>query len=263
MTSIGCSSLLFAGHDRTKTLLSLKEVGIASVDLWSIPNWVEHVRLDEDEPEHIANEVMEAGLRICALSIYTADPQRLCRGVEFAAQLGVPMVVNGAKGQDWDEMAEFLRPALNAAAKTGVKLAIENHSDTLLDSSDRVLEFCRRFPADLVGITFAPPHCFVLGERPNEWVHRFADRILLLYLWDVAPQNHGLSWWRKHWNKFPAEQFPGNGILDFQGLVDAIKVSGCNAEKVICLHGTENWDIAQLQWHLQMALKFLKEIGLD
>ncbi|MCS7193290.1 MAG: hypothetical protein NZ937_09970, partial [Armatimonadetes bacterium] len=97
---------------------------------------------------------------------------------------------------------------------------------------------------------------------PNEWIHRFSDRILLLYLWDVSPRNSGLAWWRKHWHDYPDEQFPGKGKLDFQGLADALKVSGCNAHKVICLHGTEDWSILQLQSNLQTALQFLQNIGL-
>ncbi|GBC99945.1 hypothetical protein HRbin17_02478 [bacterium HR17] len=262
MSDIGCSSLLFAGHDRATTLRALRDVGMSSVDLWSIPNWVEHVRLDSDDPHGVADEVRQAGLSVCALSLYTNDPQRLRKGVEFAAQLGAQMVVNSAQGRTWDELAEFLCPALDAAAQTGVKVAVENHTDTLLDSSDRAVEFCRRFPADLVGIAFAPPHAVVVGERPNEWVHRFAERILLLYLWDVAPHNRGLAWWRRRWHEFPAEQFPGNGIADFRALSDAVRVSGCNAEKVICLHGTERWSVAELQAHLQATLQFLREVGL-
>ncbi|MCS7192809.1 MAG: sugar phosphate isomerase/epimerase [Armatimonadetes bacterium] len=263
MAGIGCSSLLFACHDRATTLQVLRDVGIESVDLWSFPNWVEHVKLDSDEPERIAEEVKQMGLRVCALTLYTSDPQRLKKGVEFAYRLKAPIVVNGVQGRSWDEFEEFLRPAMDSLSQTGVKLAIENHTDNLLDSSDRAAEFCRRFPADLIGITFAPTHCFVIGERPNDWIHRFSDRILLLYLWDVSPRNCGLAWWRRNWNKFPEEQFPGNGALDFQAIADAIKVSGCKAEKVICLHGTESWSSDQLKSHLQTALKFLQSIGLS
>lgn len=262
MYSLGCSSLLFAGHDRTITLQAMKEVGIGEIDLWSIPNWAEHVKLDADDPEEIANEVQGAGLQVCALSLYTSDPQRLRLGLEFAAKLGAPMVVNGTRGQSWDELAEFLRPALEVAERTGVKLALENHTDTLLDSSDRIEELCRRFPADLVGIAFAPPHCVVIGERPNDIVHRFADRILLLYLWDVSPRNRGLAWWRKHWHEFPEEQFPGSGIVDFQALADAIRITGYKGKLVICLHGTESWGVEKLKMHLKACREYLRHLNL-
>jgi sugar phosphate isomerase/epimerase len=218
--------------------------------------------LDADDPTAIAAELQQTGLHPCALSLYTRDPQRLQMGVEFAAKLKAPMVVNGTVGRDWDELETFLRPALDAAAQTGVRLAIENHTDTLLDASDRMAEFCRRFPADLVGIAFAPPHAWVVGERPNELVHRFADRLLLVYLWDVAPQNRGLAWWRKHWHEFPEAQFPGKGSLDFVALADALQVTGCQAQRVICLHGTEPWGIEQLQAHLRETLTFLRDCGL-
>ena len=262
MADLGVSSLLFAGHSRVTMLEALQAVGISAVDLWSIPGWAEHVRLDADDPAAVAAELQQTGLHPCALSLYTHDPQRLQMGVEFAAKLKVPMVVNGAVGRDWDELATFLRPALDAAAQTGVRLAIENHTDTLLDASDRMAKFCRRFPADLVGIAFAPPHAWVVGERPNELVHRFADRLLLVYLWDVAPQNRGLAWWRKHWHEFPEAQFPGKGALDFVALADALRVTGCQAQRVICLHGTEPWSIEQLQAHLREALTFLRDCGL-
>ncbi len=262
MINLGVSSLLFAGYDRGTMLEALRAIGILAVDLWSIPGWAEHVRLDSDDPAAIVGELQPKGLRPCALSLYTSDPERLRRGVEFAAKLGAPMVVNGIVGRDWDEFATFLRPALDAAAQTGVRLAIENHTDTLLDSSDRIAEFCRRFPADLVGIAFAPPHAWVVGERPNELVHQFADRFLLVYLWDVAPQNRGLAWWRKYWHAFPEAQFPGKGVLDFIAFADALRVTGCRAQQVICLHGTESWSVEQLQRHLQQATAFLEECGL-
>jgi len=262
MGSLGVASLLFAGHERAKVVEALRSIGVAAVDLWSIPGWAEHVRLDEDDPIAIAAELQQNGVRPCALSLYTRDPQRLRRGVEFAARLGAPIVVNGAVGRDWGELATFLRPALDAAAQTGIRLAIENHTDTLLDSGDRMAEFCRRFPADLVGIAFAPPHAWVVGERPNELVHRFADRLLLVYLWDVAPQNRGLAWWRQHWHEFPEAQFPGEGILDFVALADALQRTSCPAQQVICLHGTELWSTEQLQRHLQKALTFLQKIAL-
>ena len=143
-------------------LEALRAVGISAVDLWSIPGWAEHVRLDADDPTAIAAELQQTGLHPCALSLYTRDPQRLQMGVEFAAKLKAPMVVNGTVGRDWDELATFLRPALNAAAQTGVRLAIENHTDTLLDASDRMIAGRQR------------PHGGILSAFPRRFGgHRF------------------------------------------------------------------------------------------
>ncbi|MCS7224666.1 MAG: sugar phosphate isomerase/epimerase [Armatimonadetes bacterium] len=259
--SVGCASLLFAHHHLDNCLMALTDVGLQGVDLWAIPNWAEHIRLGVDDPAEIKEKVQQLGLKIQAVSVYTADRERLALAAKVAAQIGAPMVVNGAVGRTWDELKEFLDPALKVCDETGVKIAVENHTDSLVDTIDRMEELTRRFPKDRVGIAFAPPHSFVVGEPPHWVIRRLWERILLLYLWDVSPRNTGLAWWRANWHKWAEEQFPGAGRLDFLALADALSRFPFQGELVFCAHGTEPWDAERLKEHLHQSLTYLRSIG--
>ncbi len=258
--AVGCASLLFAHHHLDTCLMALTDVGLQGIDLWSIPNWAEHIRLGQDDPDEIKEKVQQFGLKIQALSVYTSDPERLALAVGVAGHLGAPMVVNSAVGRDWDELKEFLSPALKACEATGVRVAIENHTDTIVDSGPRMEELIRRFPASLIGIAFAPPHSLVVGEPAHTIVRRLADRILLLYLWDASYRNGGLAWWRENWHRYPEEQFPGQGQADFVALGDAVHRCGFSGELVFCAHGTEPWDAQKIKEHLHQSLTYLRQI---
>ena len=264
MSELSCASLIFSGHSRTETLAALAKLDIRWIDLWDVPHLhAQHVNMLQDDPEQIRRELESFGIRPSALSIYTNDPVRLQAALPFAAGIGAPAVIFNSWGQNVAEFAAFLEPYAEQAARQNLIVAVENHTDNPIDSSDRMRELFRRVSAPNTGVALAPPHSIVVGEPVEDVIRYLGEKLVHFYLWDVAPQNRGLAWWRKYWNDYPAEQFPGNGSLDFTPIITVLQEINHSRPLNFCLHGSHNWSISQITDALEQSIRYLTSHGLE
>jgi sugar phosphate isomerase/epimerase len=96
---------------------------------------------------------------------------------------------------------EKLKPQIEKAAETKVRLAIENHGDALLDSLDSFKAFVDLNPApQQVGLGIAPYHLQNIKAPVDDVIRTAGSQLLFFYAWQAAP---GI------------EQLPGHGPADF------------------------------------------------
>jgi sugar phosphate isomerase/epimerase len=96
---------------------------------------------------------------------------------------------------------EKLKPQIEKAAENKVRLAIENHSDAMLNSPDSFKAFLDLNPAPKhVGLGIAPYHLQNIKAPVDEVIRMAGSQLLFFYAWQSAG---GMK------------QLPGHGPADF------------------------------------------------
>ena len=82
---------------------------------------------------------------------------------------------------------EKLKPQIEKAAETKVRLAIENHGDALLNSPDSFKAFVDLNPAPQhVGLGIAPYHLQNIKAPVDEVIRTAGSQLLFFYAWQAA-----------------------------------------------------------------------------
>ena len=103
---------------------------------------------------------------------------------------------------------ERLKPQIDKAAETKVRLAIENHNNALLSSPDSFKAFVDLNPAlQHVGLAIAPYHLQNLKASVEDVIRTAGSQLLFFYAWQSAP---GMG------------QLPGHGPADFVPWIKAL-----------------------------------------
>ena len=103
---------------------------------------------------------------------------------------------------------ESLRPPLELAENNDSYLAIENHSQSLLDSIDSFKAFRDLNRSPRLGIALAPYHLQAIGASIPEAIRICGAQLLFFYAWQNEP---GLG------------QLPGHGPTDCKPWLDALR----------------------------------------
>jgi sugar phosphate isomerase/epimerase len=120
---------------------------------------------------------------------------------------------------------EALQPEIELARKHRVRLAIENHSDALLDTLASIRLFTKLNPApDVVGIALAIYHLQAHQVPVEEAIRACGKQLLFVYAWQ---QGRALA------------QLPGQGPADFAPWLRALAQQGYAHWITPFMHGEE------------------------
>lgn len=125
-----------------------------------------------------------------------------------------------------------LQPAIARAGELGVKLAIENHLNGLLETPDGVRMLADELRDPHVGIALAPFH---LPQDPallGRLVGDLGERIFYFYAWQFGDGSGDLP------PPVQKRQLPGVGSLDFAPMLAALKRHHFNGWTSIFMHPT-------------------------
>ena len=145
------------------------------------------------------------------------------RSLHLAHELGAPHITiepGGplTTGETWQAGADVfyneLMPCIELAEKLGVPILIEPEPGLLIDRFDQYLEFTSRIDSPMVGLNFDIGHAYCVGEDPQDWVAKMADRTRHYHFEDIA-----LTRVHQH-------LVPGRGAIDFSATLVAIKKTG-------------------------------------
>jgi len=187
------SSSLF-GYSRLEEILPIaKRLGINSLDIWPKVHGNQREQLAEMGEDKFVELLSNNGCRLDCLTQYPLGPFGLADEMRLAKRLGCQTIVTGSggpKGLQGDElkasMREFvekLKPHLELAHKTGVRIAIENHANSLIDSPDSMRWLCEMRPSDRLGIAFAPYHLPQNQELLSKLIRDVLPCIEVFYAW--------------------------------------------------------------------------------
>ncbi len=145
------------------------------------------------------------------------------RALSLCAELGAPHITTEpggplAPGQPRSEgidlFVEVLKPLAEHAHKLGVLLLIEPEPGLLLETTDQYLEVAERVNSPALGLNFDVGHAYCVAEDITAQVAKLAAHTRHYHFEDIAASrvHHHLT--------------PGEGVIDFAAVVDAIARTG-------------------------------------
>jgi sugar phosphate isomerase/epimerase len=217
------SSSLFGYTPLEKILPIAKRLGVTSLDVWPKVHGNQREQLTEMGEEKFVELLSRYDCKLDCLTQYPLGPFGLADEMRLAKRLGCHTIVTGSggpKGLQGSELksairefTEKLKPHLELAQECDVRIAIENHASSLLDSPDSMRWLCDMRPSDRLGIAFAPYHLAQDQEMLGKLVRDVLPCIEVFYAWQ-----HGKGCMQAQPKQDERLQLPGRGSLDFEPL---------------------------------------------
>lgn len=220
------ASALYGNFPLADILPEVAKTGAGAIDLWPKPHGTQREEIDTLGEEKVREMLADAGVKLGSIACYKVGAFNLAGEFALAKRLGAeaPVLVTIAPGKGdapGDELAaaiegflEKLRPSVAAADETGGVIAIENHSNSLLQTPDGIRRFADAVTSERVGIAFAPHHLPQDANLIATLARDLGPRMKFVYA-----QQHG----KGSKEKLPKEdellQMPGRGPLDFGPLM--------------------------------------------
>ncbi|WP_207589943.1 TIM barrel protein [Halomontanus rarus] len=253
---ITVSTLLYGDRDRMTTLESLADLGVESVDLWSVSAFATHFD-SEESVEDIRADLEQFGMDIPVVSIF--DDGNVLEKLDLAASLGADVAVMGGRTPERPETWDRTRVIewLDHADDRELTLAFENHLDTL-ETAAEMWALLDALDHPAARICLAPPHLSLASERVEKAIIELGDAIDVLYLWDMEPDADRTEADTIWWNRADSQVPGGGGAVDFDRLFE-LAVEYCpDAHWVVCYHGTEGWERDRIDESVRRSLRFLE-----
>ena len=237
------ASSLFGVEPLEEILAVMKSTGAALIDLWPKVHGNQREQVDEMGIEKFVELLKQYDVKLGLTTRFDLGPFGLKDEMKFVAALGGRMIVTGpkgSKGQSGDELKkavtafhEQLKPHVEEAEKAGVVIAVENHSNMLLDSPDSVRYFIDGIKSDKLGIAFAPYHLPQDEKLLADLIRHCGSKLALFYAWQ-----HGNGCMTKLPKEEELLQMPGRGSLDFRPLLTALQEIRFDGFTEIFMHPT-------------------------
>ncbi len=208
------SSVMLAELPIEEVCARAAKLGFEAIDIWCPFDKCKHLAdvVTRLGPDGLKELLAKHKLTLASFTTYAVGPEKVGfpAYAEFIGKFGGGVVVRESeykrvKPEDLTaEMRAFfekLKPQIEMAAENKVRLAIENHSDAMLNSPDSFKAFLDLNPAPKhVGLGIAPYHLQNIKAPVDEVIRMAGSQLLFFYAWQSAP---GMN------------QLPGHGPADF------------------------------------------------
>jgi sugar phosphate isomerase/epimerase len=260
-----------------ESLAEVAGLGFTEVNLWSSAAPLGHHVNPGDDIGKIKDLLAKYKLTPCGLTMYGKNQQEMLERIEFAADLGIDTVVFDCEANYSDFVSSFLPPLVEAGAKAGVRIAVENHLtvpfsanfeaggnedkrwDEGVDSFAQIKRLVKDVDHPNLGVCVAPPHLWVMGETISEVITFLAERkrLFYYYIWDIdRAYRHG----HDGLNFGPGEnQLPRpDGTLDHAVILGTLQRVGYEGAASLKCHGTGGWPLQKVTTQLRASDAYVK-----
>jgi sugar phosphate isomerase/epimerase len=220
------SSALYGTATLPEILPEVAKTGATSIDLWPQPHGTQREEIESRGVEQVQQLLEKHDVRLGGIACYRPGAFKLDSEFAVARQLGdsetvlVTMAPGDSTFSDKPLDAAIraflskLSPAIKLAEAGAGVIAIENHSNSLLNSPESIRRFTALLESDRVGIALAPHHLPQDGNLLADLAGNAGSAVKFVYA-----QQYG----RGSSEKLPKEkellQLPGRGSLDFGPLM--------------------------------------------
>ncbi|MGH3594792.1 MAG: sugar phosphate isomerase/epimerase family protein [Mycobacterium sp.] len=266
-------------HDFTLevAIRSFAEMGFTEVNLWSSAHpLASHVNPGDDLGQILAL-LDKYGMRACGLTMYGRTQQEMLDRIDFASELSIDTVILDCEANYSGFVTTFLPPLVEAGARTGVRIAVENHLTVPfsadfetagnedrrwqegVDNLAQLKRLIRDVDHPNLGVCLAPPHLWVMNETVSDAITFLAERkrLYYYYIWDIdRAYRHGVD----GLNFGPGEkQLPRpDGTIDHAVPLGALKRVGYSGPASLKCHGTQGWSLAYLKERLTASDAYVR-----
>ncbi|MCA9269385.1 MAG: sugar phosphate isomerase/epimerase, partial [Planctomycetales bacterium] len=224
------SSAMYGTMPLAEILPEVPQTGATHLDVWRKPHGDQREQIDELGADRVADMLAEYKVQLGVITSYPFGPFRLADEFTMARRLGAKVIVCGCRGPKEPVGAEAkagvkafleeMKPHAEAAAESGVTIALENHDQQLLYTPDSLRYFAELNRSPNLGIALAPHH-----------LHKFVDEIPALIedlgaaqLPFLYAQEHGRGIREKLPKELEMMQLPGyGGGLDYRPILAALR----------------------------------------
>ncbi|HIG31754.1 MAG TPA: sugar phosphate isomerase/epimerase [Verrucomicrobiales bacterium] len=215
----------------SEILPGVRATGAQFIDIWPRVHGNQREQMDEMGHDQFEALLRKHQVKLGCLTHYDLGPFGLASEMPIAKRFNCGVMVCGGQGPKGlkggrlktavKDFAEQLKPHLELAEQHGVSIAIENHGNNLIDSSDS-LKWLMEFRSSMnLKIALAPYHLETLGVDALELgrlVEDLGNRIGIFYAWQ-----HGMGCMKKLPKEQELLQMPGRGNFDFAPVAKALK----------------------------------------
>ena len=222
------ASSLYGYTALPEVLDQVRLCGATAVDLWPKVHGNQREQLTEMGVDAFRTHLQQREIGLGCLTQFPLGPFGLADELRLSQSLDCRLIVTscpGAKGQQGEALRravrEFLQrmePHLALAAETGVVIAIENHSNSLIDSVEALLTLHELNSSPNLGIAFAPYHLPQDVGILSECLRELGSAVKLFYAWQ-----HGKGCMQAQPKPDELLQLPGRGELDFRPLMTVLR----------------------------------------
>lgn len=236
-------SSLYGGLSLTEILPEVRRTGATAIDLWPRKHGTQREEADAWGRERLQAALREHQVTVEVTTRFDLGPFGLADEILFLQSLGGHLIVTGGKGpaeatgaelkSEVKKFVEALKPTLARAGEAGVSVAIENHSNNLINTPDSLrwlVEFGRGQP---LGIALAPYHLPQDTALLSGLIRELGSSLLLFYGWQ-----YGKGCMKPMPKDDELMQLPGRGPLDFRPLLAALRDIDFQGWTEIFMHPT-------------------------
>ncbi len=222
------ASSLYGYTDVDIVAAQVRKVGATALDIWPKVHGNQREQLDAMGEQKFRALLKRHQIELGCITQFKLGPFHLQDEMRLAQRLGCHLIVTGGKGprglsgtelkQAVAHFVEQMKPHLAIAEETGVTIAIENHSNNLIESPDALKWLAELAGSKPLGIALAPYHLPQDEKLLSDLIRSLGNRIKLFYAWQ-----HGMGCMKKLPKAQELLQLPGLGKLDFRPLLAALK----------------------------------------
>lgn len=221
-------SCMYGYMDLALILPEVGKAGGSAIDIWPKVHGNQREQLDELGEERFVRMLKDNKTTLGCITQYKLGPFNLQDEMRLAQRLGCHTMVTagkgkiGLRGQELKaavrDFVEKMKPHIEVAEETGVKIAIENHGNNLIESEDSLKWLVEFRPSKHLGVALAPYHLPQDEKLLSDLIRTLDDGIFMFYAWQ-----HGMGCMEKLPKEQELLQMPGRGSLNFTPLLAALR----------------------------------------
>lgn len=259
---LGCSTLLYGGHDLDTALDGIAEAGYEAIELVSIPNMGLHFEpgMDDSYYREIREKVAARDIVIESVGVGGAfrkpgfEPL-----VAAAAKLETPCITtsSGGESDDEDEWARLMyriKFAKVCARSHRVKISFKPHVGSSVYDIASAKRFMKECDSEWLGLNIDGTHLQRVGEDPVEAVEELKEWVFTARIRDYKSDDLSIG---------PVEnQIPGKGQMDVKGYYNALaRIEGLGYA-VVEMVGSRDFTADEVQRVIEETYDALRDYQL-
>ncbi len=232
------ASPMYGTSPLAEVLPEVHKIGADHIDIWPRKHANHREQVEELGHERFLEMLNEHDVRLGMITRYDLGPYGLQPEMHVLNKFGGQVIVCGARNADGRTLRDRVRafvdsmaPHVAVAQQLGVKIGIENHGNSLIESPDSIRYFAEFATSPHLGIALAPYHLPQEEDVIASLITDLGDSLVHFQGWQ-----HGMGCMTKLPKEQELLQMPGRGPLDFTPILRALKAIRYDGFTEIFMH---------------------------